>query len=298
MILISLSVLMMSLDHRNQVLESIRGGIALLVYPVQAVVNMPFAAGNWLGENMVSRETLLDENKTLHTQQLVLKAQLQKMISLELENMRLRKLLESSYELGEKVLVAELVAVDLDPFARQTVINKGTRNKVYVGQPVLDSEGVFGQIVHASALTATAMLVTDPSHSVPVQVNRNGLRAIAAGTGADDKLELLHIPNNADIRIGDMLTTSGLGGIFPRGYPVARVFSVEPDSSQPYASVSAIPLAKLNHSREVILLWPDNGPPIGIEPVPEKKADATDDAGDTSTEKPVENAAKKTEVSP
>ncbi len=255
----------MTLDHRQKHLEAIRGAIAVAVYPIQYVVDLPVSAGNWLGENLVSRDQLLEDNTRLRSQHTILKAQLQKMISLELENMRLRKLLDSSYQVGERILVAELLAVDLDPFTRQVMINKGSTNDVYVGQPLLDAEGVFGQVIHVTPFTSTAMLITDPSHALPVQVNRNGLRAIAEGTGNDERLELVHIPNNADIKVDDLLTTSGLGGTFPGGYPVAKVVSVEPDTTQPYASVFAQPLAKLDRSREVLLVWPDNLPPVEVE---------------------------------
>lgn len=258
-VLVIASVVLMTLDHRHNHMETMRGWVSVVVYPLQYLVDLPISASTWLGENMVTRDHLLAENSRLQSQQTVLKVQLQKMISLELENMRLRKLLDSSYHVGERILVAELLAVDLDPFTRRSLINKGGVNNVYVGQPILDADGVFGQVMHVTPYTATAMLITDPSHALPVQVARNGLRAIAAGTGNDDRLELLHIPNNADIAAGDLLTTSGLDQTFPKGYPVATVISVEPDTTQPYATVSAQPVAKLDRTREVLLVWSEDG---------------------------------------
>ncbi len=269
LLLVLLSMALMTLDHRGNYLERVRALVATLVYPVQALVHLPVSAGSWLGENLASRETLLEENTRLRSQNAILKGQLQKLISLELENMRLRKLLDSSQQVGERVLVAELVAVDLDPFTRQVLINKGSLNDVYRGQPVLDAEGVFGQVVHVAPLTSVVLLISDPSHALPVQVARNGLRAIAEGTGDDTRLALRHIPNNADIRVGDLLTTSGLGGVFPTGYPVAEVAEVRPDNTQPYATVVATPLAHLDRAREVLLVWPDD-PAAGLpDPIAE-----------------------------
>jgi len=245
----------MTADHRGHYLDTIRSTLSIIVYPIQYLVSFPFSAGNWLGENLVSRETLLEENTALKHQNTFLKAQMQQFISLELENMRLRRLLDASEKVAERILAAELLSIDLDPFSHMVRINKGSRHGVYEGQPLLDAEGVFGQTVHVTPWTATVMLISDPRHSIPVQVNRTGLRTIAAGTGAMDRLKILHIPNNADIRVGDILVSSGLGGVFPIGYPVARVTQVTPDTSQPYATVVAEPLAQLDRSREVLLVW-------------------------------------------
>jgi rod shape-determining protein MreC len=184
------------------------------------------------------------------------KVQLQKLASLEAENMRLRELLDSSFKVGEKVLIAELLSVNLDPYKHQIVINKGKSNGVYPGQPLLDAKGVMGQMVHVGPYTSTAILITDSSHAIPVQVNRNGLRTIAIGSGTINRLELPYIPNNADIRPGDLLVTSGLGGHFPAGYPVAEVSAIQHDPGHTFSIVAATPMADLNRSREVLLVWP------------------------------------------
>jgi rod shape-determining protein MreC len=186
---------------------------------------------------------------------MMLKAQMQKYVSLEIENMRLRRLLEASERLGERILAAELISVDLDPFSHRVVVNKGSRHGIFVGQPLLDADGVYGQVVHVGPLSSTVMLITDPAHALPVQVSRTGLRAIAAGTGAMDRLDLLHIPNNADVAEGDLLISSGLGGVFPAGYPVGIVQSIKIDTTQPYAAVVATPMAELDKSREVMIVW-------------------------------------------
>lgn len=246
----------MVVDHRQHHVETIRSAISVLIYPIQYLVNLPVAVGEWMGESVSSRENMMEENKRLRMQHMLFKAQLQKLAALKVENDRLRELLQSSRKVGENVLIAELLAVDLDPFSRRIVINKGTNDNAYLGQPVLDAEGIMGQVVHVSPFSSTAMLITDPSHAIPVHVNRNGLRAIIVGTGAPDSLDVPYLPNSADIIVGDLLTSSGLGGRFPRDYPVARITEVKKDPTKRYAIVTAEPIALLERSREVLLVWP------------------------------------------
>ena len=250
-----LSVALMTLDHRQHHLGTMRASLSVVVYPLQFLVNLPGTARDWLGEAFATRRALQEENARLRTQHLVLKADLQKLAALEAENLRLRELLDSSFQVGERVLIAEIMAVDLDPYRHELVLNKGTGYGIYPGQPLLDAEGVMGQIVNAGPLTSTAMLITDPNHAIPVQVNRNGLRSIALGIGSLSALSLPHIPNNADIRLGDLLVTSGLGGRFPAGYPVAEVVEIVRNPGHAFAYIEARPLAHLNRSREVLLVW-------------------------------------------
>jgi len=245
----------MMIDHRQHHLENIRATLSLFVYPLQYAVNLPFSAADWAGEKLSSREKLLEENTKLRMQQQLLMAQLQKLSALKVENVRLRELLKSSKTISEHVLIGELMAIDLEPFTRKIVINKGSVDDIYLGQPLLDAEGIMGQIIHVGPFASTAMLITDPNHAIPVHVNRNGLRAIALGTGAPDVLDIPYLPNSADIEEGDLLTSSGLGGRFPRDYPVARVSSVIKDPTKPYAVVKAKPTAQLETSREVLLVW-------------------------------------------
>ncbi len=247
----------MTLDYRTDTVRSIRAGLSIIVYPAQYLLDLPGSFIDWTTDTFVTRRTLQEENTSLRTQNQILKTQLQKFTFIEAENVHLRELLKSSKRVGERVLIAELLSVNLDPFRRQVVINKGSQNDdIYVSQPLLDANGVMGKIVHIYPLTSTAILITDPDHSLPVQVVRNGLRTIAVGTGSDNQLELLYLPNNADIQIGDELITSGLGCVFPAGYPVARVTAVNTNPSLPFAEVLAEPAAKLDRSREVLLVWP------------------------------------------
>lgn len=251
---------MMTMDHRYQHLERLRSSLSLVLEPLRQVIDLPFVVVDNIGESLSTRTRLLSENEELRDQNLLLKVQLQKFSALESENMRLRSLLDSSFNVGDKVLIAELLRVDLDPFTRQIVINKGSDNNIYIGQPLLDADGIIGQVIHVSAYSSTAMLITDPSHALPIQMNSSGQRAIAVGTGRPNELKLLHIPSNTRMQEGDLLVSSGLGGRFPAGYPVARVSSVENVPGQAYLHVIAEPSAHLQRSREVLLVWPADNP--------------------------------------
>jgi rod shape-determining protein MreC len=252
--LVLASVVLMTLDHRFHHLETVRSVIATVLSPLQSLVNLPVELGDWAGETFASSQRLLEENAELHAWRLEQQASLQRQAALLQENARLRRLLGASERVPEEVLVAELVAVDVDPYRHQVVVNKGLRDGVHLEQPLLAAEGVMGQILHLGAVNATAILITDPSHALPVQVNRTGMRTVARGTGTPNRLQLPHIPNDADIQVGDLLVTSGLGGRFPRGYPVGEITEVERDPGRPFASVIATPSVQLDRSLEVLLV--------------------------------------------
>ena len=252
-------------DHRYHHLESVRSVMTVVVDPLRNVVNMPFIVGDWLRSGLATRSQLQHENENLRAENLLLRVQQQRLAALQSENARLRKLMQSSTKVGERVLIAELLEVNLEPFTRQIVINKGSRDKVFQGQPVLDADGIVGQVIHVSPMSSTALLITDPSHALPVQINRNGLRAIAVGSQVANQLHLLHIPNNADVKVGDLLVSSGLGGRFPPGYPVATVTQILTDPSAPFADIIAEPRAKLQRSREVLLVWPHQAPAAEVK---------------------------------
>ncbi|HEY0721349.1 MAG TPA: rod shape-determining protein MreC [Gammaproteobacteria bacterium] len=254
-VFVLLSLLIMFLDHRQHHLEAIRAGLSVLIYPLQYAVSVPSRLSIWAESSLSTRNSLIDENRALRERLLEQEIRLLKLAALESENVRLRALLQSANRNWERVSIAELLSVDFDPFKRQILLNKGSNDGVVEGHPLLDAQGVMGQVIHVSPLTSTAMLITDPSHAIPVQVNRNGLRAIALGTGAADRLDIPHIPNNADIEVGDLLISSGLAHRFPVGYPVAEVVAVERDPRQPYARIVARPTARLEQAREVLLVW-------------------------------------------
>jgi len=252
---VALSLVLMVLDHRFAHLQQLRSALAFVTYPLQVLADLPVTASLWLQEVTSSRSELLTQNEELRAQNLKLSAELQKFESLQAENIRLRNLLDASYKVGDRVLIAELSAVDLDPYKQQVVINKGAASGVYEGQAVLDADAVMGQIIQVTPFSSTVLLITDPSHSIPVQVLRSGLRTIAVGSGRVNALDLPYLPTNSDIREGDLLVTSGLGGKFPSGYPVARVTRVDRAPDNAFALISAEPAAHLDRSREVLVVW-------------------------------------------
>lgn len=252
-----LSILLMALDHRRRMPEPVRYTLSAVVYPIRIVADLPFEIGSLVSRELSGRRQLMAENERLRAQRLLNEARLQKLDTLEEENIRLRQLLASSYEMDEPVLIAELMRVDLDPYSHLVEIGKGAREGVFRGQPVLDAKGVVGQVDQVGPFSAMVRLITDPSHAIPVRVNRNGIRSVAVGTGNLQELKLASLPNNTDIRPGDLLVTSGLGGRFPRGYPVARVTSVATDPGPAFARIIATPTAALDRLQEVLLIKRD-----------------------------------------
>lgn len=261
LLLVVISIVVMVADHRWQHLQILRGSIeTYIVYPLRYVINLPGNFIEWGDEVFSSQQFLLEEKRRLEEQTLRAQVSLQKLSVLEKENERLRKMLSAQTKIGEVVLVAEILSIDLDPYKQQVVLNKGRNNKVYMGQAVIDAWGVMGQVVHLGTHSATALLISDPSHAIPVQVNRSGLRSTAFGMGSSQQLELRYIPHNADIEIGDLIVSSGLGGRFPPNYPVGRIVSIERPAGESFATVLAEPVAHLDRSREVLLVW--HNPPV------------------------------------
>lgn len=252
--MIIVSIMMMVADYRTPMFDKVRSVFSLALYPLQTIASTPEDVAIWLHDQMGSHEDMVSDNEAYRTANLLLKAQLQKFRSLQAENIRLRSLLKSSRKLSEQILIAETLAVDLDPYKRQIIINKGLSSNVYKGQPILDAYGIMGQVTHPGIASSMAILITDPSHAIPVQVNRNGLRSVLYGIGEANYLELQNLPNNADIEVGDLLISSGLGGRFPEGYPVAAVIDIKRDPGQPFAKIIAEAAAHLEQSREVLLV--------------------------------------------
>ncbi len=250
-----LSLVLMIVDHRQHHLEAVRSLLSTVTYPLQFVANLPIAIGYWASETFATRTHLQEENRELHRENLLLQGRQQKLAALEAENMRLRDLLDSSFKLGDRVLIAELIAVDMDPYRQLVLLNKGSSSGIYKGQPVLHANAVMGQVVHVNRFTSSVLMITDASHALPIQVNRNGLRTVAIGTGHINELELPNLPNNADIEVGDLLVTSGLGGRFPSGYPVATVTTISREPGEPFARIRAQPSAHLERAREALLVW-------------------------------------------
>ncbi|MDC7829616.1 MULTISPECIES: rod shape-determining protein MreC [Pseudomonas] len=261
LILAALSVGVMVTDARFDYLKPVRSELALVLSPLYEVAGFPLRAWEGVSDQFSSRTELMAENERLKAEQLLLQRRLQKLAALTEQNVRLRELLNSAALVDDKVLVGELIGVDPNPYTHRIIIDKGAKDGVFVGQPVLDASGLMGQVVEVMPYSARVLLLTDVTHSIPVQVNRNGLRAIAVGTGNPERLELRYVADTADIKEGDLLVSSGLGQRFPAGYPVATVSKVIHDSGQPFAVVRAIPTAKLNRSRYMLLVFSDTRTP-------------------------------------
>jgi len=259
-------------EQRSQQLEFLRSGLSVFTDSLKYLVDLPSGLVNQAAGSFRSYLSLKEENQRLREERLVRQTQLLKLESLEKENIRLRALLENSFKLGEQVLIAELLAVSQAPYEHIVVVNKGTRFGVHPQQPVMDANGVVGQVFRTYPLTSEVMLITDQNHAIPVQVNRNGLLTLAVGSGQMNSLVLPYLPVNADIRPGDLLITSGLGGTFPQGYPVAVVDDFNSQPNKPFASITATPTAKLDRNRELMIVWSKTAP----VPLTSKPADSAE----------------------
>ena len=287
LVLSVLSVVLMVVDARFDTLKPFRSSLGLVLTPFYWMADMPQRLWIDMTQTISSRSELLAENEKLKAEALLLQRRLQKLATLTEQNVRLRELLNSAELLDEKVLVGELIGVDPNPFTHRILVDKGEKDGVFLGQPVLDARGLIGQVVETMPYTARVLLLTDSTHSIPVQVNRNGLRAIASGVGNPESLDLRHVADTADIKVGDLLVSSGLGQRFPAGYPVAVVTEVTHDSGQPFAVVRAKPTANLNRSRYVLLVFSDPRSPeqraadaaVAQEQVDRQEALAAPDAG-------------------
>ncbi len=262
LLLAGLSILLLVIDHRYNHLDAARKAIGATVYPLRVIVDAPVSLWRWLGDTTSSRNELQLKNGRLEAERLLTRARLQRYAALEAENSRLRAMLEATTRVRDQVRIAEIMSVSSNPFRHVLVVDKGTRDGVFDGQVLIDADGVVGQIIEAGVLSSQGILISDPDHALPVLVNRNGLRTIAVGTGEFDRLDLPFLPNNADIREGDRLVTSGLGGAFPAGYPVALVNSVVRIPQEPFAAVSAEPSAALSRVQEIMLIWTTIGEPL------------------------------------
>lgn len=254
----TLSIILITLDKRlPDTVTSLRSLLSSALYPVQVIANLPVDIYHITSHTFRHPESSIQDNaeiRTLNAKILSLQVQLQRMVALETENQRLRELLSSSSRVNGKSILAEILSIDIDPYARKVLVNKGSLHQIKPGQPMLDAFGIMGQVIHVGKFSSTVILLTDPNHAIPVQVNRNGLRTIAQGTGQPNRLKINFVPSNADIKKGDLLVSSGLGGRFPQGYPVAIIRSIHIDPTQPYLSVSAEPTAHILSSREVVII--------------------------------------------
>ncbi|MEJ6655508.1 MAG: rod shape-determining protein MreC [Pseudomonas sp.] len=299
-----LSIALMVVDARFAALKPLRSQLGMLLTPLYYVAELPVRALDTIYLQLTSRADLIAENEGLRAEALLTKRKLQKLAALTEQNVRLRELLNSSELVDERVLVAELIGVDPNAFTQRILINKGERDGVFLGQPVLDATGLMGQVVEVLPFSARVLLITDASHSLPVQINRNGLRAIASGTGNSEWLELRHVGDTADVRVNDIVVSSGLGQRFPAGYPVGRVAAVNSDSSQPFADVRVEPTAQLNRSRYLLLVFsPESGygdviPALSLDGEPVEEADDQLPAGAALQPEPASEQASASSTPP
>jgi len=267
---LGLAITLMVVDHHAHYLQALRRTANLVVEPAYRLAALPADVARATRTAVVTQDQLASENRELREQLLLAQARLNRLDALLAQNERLKGLLEAQKNLGLSVQFARLVDVDLDPFRHRIVLDVGSAQGAKVGQPVIDAHGVMGQLVEVLPNTSVAMLITDPTHAIPVVVERTGLRAIAYGSGATDTLDLRDIPRSADIRSGDKLLTSGLGGRFPAGFPVGVIGDVSTDNKGMFIAATAQPAAALDRSGEVLLLQEQlqpYGPPAPQEVV-------------------------------
>ncbi|HET7797178.1 MAG TPA: rod shape-determining protein MreC [Nevskia sp.] len=268
----SLSIGLMVAETRGSRIEPLRQWLSWAMTPVLWLAASPTSVSGSV-EHFRSRESLLTENRELRDKLLKQDARLLRLSSLEAENARIRELLASSSALEDRVLIAEILATSQDPYRHQIVLNKGSRDGVYRGQALVDASGVMGQVVQVNAGSAVALLITDPDHGIPVEINRTGLQTIALGHGDGHSLSLPYLPGNADVKVGDLLVTSGIGGRFPAGYPVGEVHELKHAGGESFMEAIAYPKAQLNQGRQALLVWSERALPVNgvidaVPPVP------------------------------
>ena len=262
-----LSVALIICDVNYRPFTVIRYYLDSAISPLYYVFNFPLSAFNELNDLSAKHQALLDENVLLKEQLQMQQSDLVRLDSLKKENDELRTLLGSPLRNDEYKKVAQVLLVDTNPYSYQITLDKGTREGVFIGQPVVDEKGVVGQIFKTAYNTSRAILICDSQHAIPVQVLRNGITMVAVGNGCNNDLLLDFLPNNVDIQVGDVLVTSGLGGRFPKGYPVATVSSVKVDMHDSTPVISATPTADLKRLRYLLLLWNEHNKSQAVTPI-------------------------------
>lgn len=252
--LIVISVVLMVVDGSRSPLSPIRGGVAVALQPFQIIAEVPADTINYL-RRFFDRSTLIERNDSLSKQVLLLRAKLQRLAALKAENERIRALLDSARSIEQNVLIAEILSVSPSPYQHYVMLNKGSLDGVFRGQALIDANGIMGQVVNVTPMNSRALLITDSNHAIPVEISRTGLRTIAEGTGQSGQLHLPFLPKTTDVQVGDLLLTSGLGGRYPAGYPVAKVTEINRSSGSEFLDVFAQPTARLKHGSEVLLVW-------------------------------------------
>jgi rod shape-determining protein MreC len=248
----------MTIDQKYNTLNNLRATLSNLLSPVYIIIDAPVKFGWWAKNYFVNNNILREENVRLRQSLYLQEVMLLKLKHIESENFRLRSLLQTPIKKLEKMLIGEIIAVDVDPHQRKILVNRGSHHGIYIGHAVIDSRGIIGQVVNTSLYSSTILMISDPTHYIPVQVMRNGLRTIATGAGIGQPLNVLFVVNSSDIEVGDLLVSSGLDQRYPSGYPVASVVSVIRNPTDTFSTIKAEPLADLEKIREVLFIWPNN----------------------------------------
>jgi len=257
-------------DYRTDKLGYIRSYLSPIVHPIIKLVDTPSQISQWVSSLLQSSSDILEENIAIKRDSTLLRAKLLKYEALEKENTRLRAVLASSFELGEQFIVASLINVNLDPNSHRIIADKGSRFNLFKGQAVINTKGIIGQITRVLPFSSEVMLITDLNHAIPIEINRTGLRTIAVGTGVFNQLTLPYLPRNTDIKPGDLLTTSGLGGRYPKGYPVATISTLSTSPGQAFIEARAQTAVQTEHIHELLMVWSDKQP-IPLIPVLEQQ---------------------------
>ena len=300
---LALAVVLVVLDHRGGWLHQARQQASLLVQPLWTVAGWPGRFAETLYDDAGTLSQLTAENERLRNELLVNSARTARLQTLAADNQRLRELLGAARRGNLDVQLAPILDVDLDPTRQRLVLDAGANDGVRIGQSVIDAGGVVGQIIGLTPMHATVLLLTDPSHAVPVAVARSGVRLVAYGDGRSDVLQLPSIPLSSDIKVGDKLVTSGLGGRFPAGFPVGTIMSLQPDDSRAFLLGEVRPAAQLDRGRDVLLLRSAPATPLPSAPPPPAEADATTSGGAAAPsgeagDAPVPDAAPVSPASP
>jgi len=259
------SFAIMYLDFNGKYLNTLRSYLSAAVYPVHVLVNTPKNLFSAISGNINKQEKLDLINQDIKKENIILKSKIQQIYKLESENKRLRALLDSKPKHQNELTLAEIVSINNDVNKHRIMINKGSRGNVYKGDVVSDSKGIVGQIIRDHIFGSEVLLITDPEHAIPIEISRNGLRSIALGVGNYDHIVLNYLPISADIKKGDVLITSGLGGKYPEGYPVATVESIASLSGEPFLEIEAKPFAELQNINEVWVIKQSITQPFNIE---------------------------------
>lgn len=282
---LTVAIVLMIADHRSGYIERVRGALSTAIEPVYRIAALPAQLGRDARLALADRSRLAEQNAELGRKLMLAEAALNRYASVEEQNQRLQRLLEVQHSLGLSAQLARLIEVDPGPFHRRIVLNVGSDDRVAIGQAVIDATGVMGQIVETLPHTSTVMLITNPTQAIPVAIERTGLRTIAKGGGNADTLELPNIPISADVKVGDRLITSGLGGVYPAGFPVGEIRAISSDASGLFAAAVAAPSAALDRSGEVLVLH-EIADPIGPPDVAPQFGPPAELAGDTPAPAP------------